>query len=155
MQRHSVTARCAKSRQTPACSRVSFRRCPVAARMVVAELNAVVNVIADRLHACPAADNRPEQRPREIRKLLRVAVSAAVQERQHVVRQVLHCPLLCVRNDLVRQATVADQEVRADFKSSCGREKARPDVAERIEALPGRDAGAQLDALRREKVFFA
>ena len=67
----------------------------------------------------------------------------------------MHCTLLCARSHLVRKATVVNQEVRADFKTSCGREQTRPDVAEWIKALPRRDAGGQLDALRRDQVFFA
>ena len=39
---------------------VSLGRGSVAARMVIAELDAVMNVIADGLHACPAAGHRPE-----------------------------------------------------------------------------------------------
>jgi hypothetical protein len=38
------------------------------------------------------------------------------------------------REDLVRQAAVANQQVGADFKTSCGCEKAGPDIAERVEA---------------------
>lgn len=123
--------------------------------MVIAELNAIMNVIANGLYASPAVGHRPEERPCEVRKLLRVAVSAAVEKRQDVVRQILHFPLPRAGSDLVRLAAVAEEEVGADFKSSRGREKARPDVAERVEALPGFDARAQLYALRGQKVFFA
>ena len=118
-----------------------------------------MNVIADGLHASPAAGHRPEERPCQVRKLLRVAVSAAVEKRQDVVRQILNFPLSRAGSDFVRLAAVAEEEVGADFKSSRGCEKTRPDVAERVEALPGFDARAQLDALRlpeaREPASFA
>jgi len=61
-------------------------------------------------------------------------VLSAVKEREDIVRQVLDCPLLCAGSDLVRQAAVANQQVGADFKTSCGCEKAGPDIAERVEA---------------------
>ena len=86
---------------------------------------------------------------------MRIAVPAAVKEREDIVRQVLDRPLLCVGNDLVRQAAVADQEVGANFKTPRRSQKAGPDIAERIEALRGRNARAQLNALRSEKVFLA
>ena len=72
---------------------VAFGRRAVTACMVVAELNAVMHIIADRLYTLPAARDRPEQRPGEIGQLLGVAIAAAVEERQDLVRQVLtsHC----------------------------------------------------------------
>jgi hypothetical protein len=37
-----------------------------------------------------------------------------MKERQHVVGQILHRPLLRARHNLTRKAAVFDQEVRAD-----------------------------------------
>jgi hypothetical protein len=96
---------------------VALRCGSVASRMVIAEPDAVMHVIADGLHALPSGGDRSEQCPGEVCQLLRVAIPAAVKERQDVVRQVLDFPPPCAPNDLVRQAAVADQEVGADLKT--------------------------------------
>jgi hypothetical protein len=43
-----------------------------------------------------------------------------MKERQHVVGQILHRPLLRARHNLTRKAAVFDQEVRADSRRPAG-----------------------------------
>jgi hypothetical protein len=64
---------------------MSFGSHAVAARVVVAEFNVVMHVVADRLHALPAAIDTAEQRPREVGKFLRVAVAAPQEVYQRFV----------------------------------------------------------------------
>ena len=61
---------------------VTFRCGAVCPGMVVAEFNAVVGVVADRLRPLPASLDAAEERPGEVRKLLSVAVATCQQKRE-------------------------------------------------------------------------
>ena len=63
MQRQKVTARWAKSRQTPARSMMHVRGGLGRPGMLVAEGDVVVDIVADRLDAGPARRRGAEQRP--------------------------------------------------------------------------------------------
>jgi hypothetical protein len=95
---------------------MSFGRSSVISGVVIAELNAVVNVLTYRLGSRPSLTDAPEHGPRTIRKLLGVAISAAKQVHERVVRQCVNRPLPCVRGYLIRLATVSDDEVVADLQ---------------------------------------
>ena len=71
----------------------------VGAGVLVAEGDAVVDVVADRLDPRPARRRIAEQRPGGVREPVGVAVAAAQQEDEHVVGQVLDRVLLGVRHD--------------------------------------------------------
>ena len=116
--------------------------------MLVAEGDAVVDVVADRLHARPAGRRAAEQRPGGVGKPVGVAVAAAQQEDEHVVRQVLDRVLLGVRHDRVGQAGVADQEVRRDRQPPLGRHDARADVAEAVAVVARLDRRVEADLVR-------
>src|ERR1700721_3123956 len=118
MHRESVTARWAKSRQTPVALLVAFRRGAVPPGMVVAELAAVEGVVADRLRPLPASLDAAEERPGEVRKLLGVAVATCQQEGEDVTRQRRYVPLMCGWANLIRQAAIVDDELAADFEQS-------------------------------------
>ena len=53
---------------------MSFRRGAIAAGMVIAEIDTVVSIVADRLRPLPAALNVAEEGPSEVRKPFGVAV---------------------------------------------------------------------------------
>jgi hypothetical protein len=55
---------------------MSFGRSAVAPGVVVAEFDEVMHVVADRLHALPAAIGAAEPRPGEIGKFFSIAVTA-------------------------------------------------------------------------------
>ena len=111
MQRQSVTARCAKSRQTPLRSSCPSNALRVASRVLVVEGDAFVHVVADRLHARPARRRVAEQRPGGLGEPVGLAIAAAEQIDDHLVRQLLDRHLLRLRRDRVGQAGVADQEI--------------------------------------------
>src|SRR6202000_476409 len=54
----------------------------VAPRVLITELNTVVDIVADRLHALPCALDIAEERPGEIAEFLGVAVAAAEKKDQ-------------------------------------------------------------------------
>ena len=155
MQRQSVTARWAKSRHTPDPLFVALGRRAVAACVVVAELNALVHVVADRLYALPAAGGWPEQRPSEIGQPLGVAIAASIEERQNLVGQVIDVPLAGLGSRFIREATVFNQKVVADFDAARGRHKPCPGIAKWIEALAGDDPWRQLNLVLTAQVFLA
>jgi len=97
---------------------VALRRGAVPPGMVVAEFDAVVGVVADRLRSLPSAPDAAEERPGEVRKLLGVAVATCQQEGEDVTRQRRYVPLMRGRANLIRQAAILDDELAADFEQS-------------------------------------
>src|SRR5215213_9122192 len=92
--------------------------------------------IDDGLRSRPARRRAAEQRPGDGRQLVRVAVAAAEQERQHVVGQILNRVLAGVRDDRIGLAGVPDHEVRRHGDAPAGRDDAGADVAESVRELP-------------------
>ncbi len=72
---------------------VTFRCRPVSSRILIAELDTVVHIIADGLCPLPTGLHAAEQGPGKIRQLLGIAIAARQQERQDVVRQIADSPL--------------------------------------------------------------
>ena len=66
---------------------VSLGRGAITTRVLISEFYVVMDVIANRLNALPAAGDVAEQPPSLIRELLGVAVTTAIQKWEHVVRQ--------------------------------------------------------------------
>ena len=131
---------------------VTFRRGAVSPGMVVAEFNAVVGVVADRLRPLPAALDAAEERPSQIRKLLGVAVATCQQEGEGVARQRRSVPLMRGRANLIRQAAILDDELAADFEQSRRCDEAGTDVAIRIEVVPRVHGRRKLHRLIAENV---
>ena len=104
MQRHNVIARCAKSRQTPRRSGGRPTRSWSGWRMLVAERDAIVDVVADRLHQRPTFGNLPNSDHAVSRQPVGLAVTAAEQIDQDLHRQVFQGMLLRLRSDRVRLA---------------------------------------------------
>jgi hypothetical protein len=86
----------------------------VASGVLISEFNTVVNVVTDRLNSLPAASD-PAKHPCLVRELLSVAIPAAQKVRQRCIRQIADWPLLGLIVGFVRQATVRDQELIAEF----------------------------------------
>src|SRR5271166_4218244 len=62
---------------------------PAGARVLVAEGDVLMNVVADGLDAAPAERRIPEERPGDLGKPVGLAVTAAQQEHQGLVGQIL------------------------------------------------------------------
>src|SRR4051812_18443633 len=110
MQRQSVMARWAKSRHTPCFSwkgvisgfgRVGVR---------VAESDALVHVVADRLHQRPALRHLAEGCPGELAETIGFAIAAAEEVTERLHRELLQRDLLRIRCHLVMRAAVLDKK---------------------------------------------
>src|ERR1700692_3094 len=102
--------------------------------MLIAELDAIVNVIADRLHQMPTSANISELRPCDIDEAVGLAISAAEEENERVHRQVRERMLLCVRRHLIRLAVVSHHEVRGHAHATS---RSMDDMAEIAENVMG------------------
>jgi len=69
-------------------------RCLARARVLVTEREAIVDIVANRLHQRPTLRNLPEKGPRRIRQAIGLAVAAGKQVEQSVHRQIVQCMLL-------------------------------------------------------------
>jgi len=106
MQRHSVTARWAKVAADADAFLVPLERRAVTPRVVVTERNPLMRIIANRLHALPARCHMAEQRPGQIGQLLGVAIAAAEQIDQHIVRQFSDIELPRIGRHIVGQTAI-------------------------------------------------
>src|ERR1700736_7026347 len=114
---------------------MSFRRSPVAARVAVAEADPVMGVIANRLHAPPARRDAAKQRPGKVRQSFYVAVAAPQKMDQHVTGQLGDFQLPRVGWDYVRQASVGDPKIIADFDQPGRRDDPRAGIAEHVDII--------------------
>jgi hypothetical protein len=104
------------------------------------------------MHALPAAIDAAEQRPRQIGKFFGVAVAAAQKKHQRFIRQSADVPLLRVWDDGVRLATVADDEVVADFQQTRRRDQPRADIAKPIQIVMRGDLVRKSNAMLGQKI---
>src|SRR5271169_3320958 len=81
---------------------------PSRACVRVAEGQAIMHIVANRLDACPSWRHATEKRPSGIRKTVGLAVAAAEQKFQRLVGQILYRDLSCIGFDRVRQTAVID-----------------------------------------------
>ena len=83
--------------------------------------------VTDRCDARPPGFGFPEEFPAHIEKFVALAEPAGQQEHQHVVWQVLHRDLACVRRDRVELTVVANDRIGGDAHgSSRGNHPAAP-----------------------------
>jgi hypothetical protein len=107
----------------------------VAARVLISERDVVMHVIADRLHALPAADDAAKLRPRQAEKFFRVAVAAHQKINYCVIWQTINFSLLGVGRQFIGQATILNDEVVANFKRARRGNKPRADIAEGVNVI--------------------
>src|SRR5271155_2932105 len=77
----------------------------------VAEGQAVMHIVANRLDACPSWRHATEKRPGGIRETVGLAVAAAEQKFQRLDGQILYRDLSCIGFDRIGQTAVADHIV--------------------------------------------
>src|SRR6185312_17473921 len=110
----------------------SFQRCAGHARVLVAEREMSVNVVADCLHTAPSRWRLPKKIPRRLRQPIGFAIPAPEQEDKRLLGQVRHRNLLRLGNDDVGQAGIADERIGRDTRAALGRNNASAPVAEAV-----------------------
>src|SRR3990170_2964247 len=96
---------------------MALPRCPGRTGIVIVEPDALMHIVADRLHPCPAPLNTAEKTPRCVRELVGVTVPAAEKVDENIVRKLLDGLLRCVGNDKIGHAGVLDQKIRRDLET--------------------------------------
>lgn len=96
---------------------VAFRGGAVSACVMVAEFDAVMNVVTNRLRSLPAALDAKE-RPRQVRQFFGVAVATGQHEGKNVTGQFGYVPLLCRRAHPIWHPAVLDDKLAADFEQA-------------------------------------
>src|SRR5215217_9655759 len=104
--------------------------------IVIVEPDALMHIVADRLHPCPSPLNTAKKTPRCVRELVGVTVPAAEKIDENIIRKLLDGRLRRVWNHQIGHARVLDQKIRRDFEPPCWRQHAGADVAEPVTALP-------------------
>ena len=127
----------------------------VVPRMRIAELESVMDVIADRLHALPASCQMTEHGPGQVGELLRVAVAAAKKIDQSFIRKLIERTLRRVRDNLVRQTAVLDDEFVAYLDETGGSHQPRANVTEDIKIIPRRNVRIDADGMVRHQIRLA
>jgi hypothetical protein len=160
MQRQSVMARWAKSRQTPICSAyptnlfgVPLGGGAIATRVVISEFNVVVHIITNCLHPLPAASDIAEQPPSLIRQPLGVAVATAIQKWEYVIGQFIDVELTRVRYDFIRQTAIPDNKFVSNFEAPRPSNQTRPDVPEEIDTMTVGNARPESHAIRCQQIL--
>ncbi len=91
---------------------VPLPSCPGCTRILIIESDPVMHIVADRLNPRPSALNAAKEMLGGLRELVGFAVPAPEQVDDHVVGQVLDQLLHGIRNNLIVQSGVTDQEIR-------------------------------------------
>ena len=122
------------------------------AGVLVAEGDAVVDVIADRLDQRPSLGDFAELRPRDLDEAIGFAITAAHEIDQRLDRQLLQRMLLGVRRDLVRRSGVPDQKVRGQREPAFWGVDHVAGVAEAVAIPVGGNERIEPHPIRREQV---
>src|SRR4029453_227479 len=112
------------------------------AGMLVAELNVVMDEIADRLDAPPTCGRVAEQAPGDLGQAVGLAVATAEEKDDRLVGQFLDRLLRRRGGHHVERAAVAHGAIAREADSARGRHEATAPVAEAIAVGRDRDGGA-------------
>ena len=88
---------------------------PQGVGLQVVESEVIVDEVADRLNAMPSRRCAGEGRPGKVTKPVGVAIAAAQEEYENVVRKVSDFVLGRVRLDVIRSSAIVDQKAGRDF----------------------------------------
>src|SRR5258708_5727353 len=132
---------------------VAFGSGAVAAGVMVAERNALMDIVADRLHPGPSAVDAAEQRPCQIGQLLGIAVATAQQIDQDVVGQFTDRNLSRVGSRGIGQTAVGDQKRVANFQQAGRCYDPGAGVAEHVDIITPLHVPRKTDLVRTEKIL--
>src|SRR5260370_42281226 len=125
----------------------NIHRCLGGARVLIAEGDVVVHEIADRLHPAPARQRRTEYGPRRVRQTVGLAITAAEQEDQALVREVRDRLLRRVDRDRIRLAGIAHDRRGGQLEPARGRHDTAALIAAAVAVIGVWGGGLSDDAL--------
>ncbi len=120
--------------------------------LMIAEGQPVMDIVDDGLGPPPTGRDGAEQRPRQLTQGIGLAVAAAEQVDEHVIRQLVDRMLDGMGRDLVRQSAVADEEIGFEANRACGSNQPVAGVAEAVAIGPEADAGRGGDGVGRDQI---
>src|SRR5438552_3812072 len=95
-----------------------FQRCPCHARVLIAEGDMSMDIVADGLNPAPSRWRLPEEIPRRLGKPIGFAVPASEQEGQRFLGQILHRNLLRLRRDQVGGSGIVHEGAAGDARAT-------------------------------------
>jgi hypothetical protein len=131
---------------------VAFRRGSIATRVLIAEANSVMGVVANCLHPLPPRGHAAKQRPGKIRQFLGVAIATAQQIDQHVIRQLTYFDLSRVRRYLIGKAAIRNQKLVSDLEQSGWSHDPRAGIAEHVDIVARRDVRGKLNSVFAQQI---
>ncbi len=119
--------------------------------MLIAEGDAAMDEIADRLDARPSRRRPFEEFPGHVGQAVGLTVAATQEKGQCLGRQVLHCVLSGRRDNHIRQAGIMNDAIGRQAHPAGGSEDAAAPIAEQVAVgvVPCPSIGFQLSALER------
>ena len=111
---------------------VGLERRPGHSRVVIAEGDVPVDIVADRLDAVPSRWHLLEEIPRNLGQPIGFAIPASQQKEQGVVGQVRHRNLLRLGNDHVGHPGIVHDRIDGNAHSPLRRDDAGAPVAEAV-----------------------
>ena len=136
---------------------VSAVRSPLRIGVLIVEGYMVVHEVTNRLNSAPSGRRRSELGPSKITETIGLAITAAEQKHQRVVRQIIDTMLNGIFGDIIGLTVVVDLEVGRYRAQAGGSHDPGACVAEAVGVVPcfnrtieGQDLiGQEIDAARR------
>ena len=120
------------SLQTPVPSLNVSQAVLVGRAKLISESGLSMHIVADGLYSPPTKGSVSEKIPSGLREMVRLAIPAAQQKEQGLVRQFRDRMLAGVRNDFVGQAGISHDSTAGNFYSPWRRNQARAGVIETV-----------------------
>src|SRR5208282_1220629 len=123
--------------------RQSLARRPCRARLGIAESEAFVDEVADRLHASPPAADGAKVRPPEIGQKVRLAIPAGQKKRQRLARQIGRGDKFSGLVGVIFPTLATKDAVKPQRQAASGRRQASYHVSATIDKAIGCDGWGQ------------
>src|ERR1700730_17622302 len=131
---------------------VGFRGCPRHPRVLVTEIDALMNKIADRLDARPTGRRVFEQSPSQIQQPIAVAKTTREKEDDGLVRKLFHRDLAGNRYHRIELTRIGHDSVSRQAHMARRRENPAAPVAKTITVAGDRNRGDDDDVIRRRQI---
>src|SRR3984893_16729762 len=136
----------------PATFLVGFRGCPRHPCVLVTEIDALMNKIADRLDPRPTGRHIFEQSPSQIQQPIAVAETTREKKDDGLVRKLLHRDLAGARHHRIELTGIGHDSVSRQAHMARRRENPAAPIAKTITVAGDRNRGADDDVIRPRQI---